>query len=248
MQRKDTSSSLTQAAYERLRNDVLVCRLRPGERLKINELSAVLSVSPGAIREALSRLTSEGLIVASPQRGFFVAPISIEELRDLTMVRTQIEESCLRSAIAHGDLAWEAGLVAALHLLNQTPERVVGEPKRLNEAWVEAHAAFHAALVAGCTSPWLLRLRAQLYAQTERYRRLSVPLARAPRDLRMEHQQLATVVLARDADAAAELMARHLNVTMRIIDDGADLLAGDISAPPESASPRERTIAHDATA
>ena len=211
------TSSLTQHAYERLRADLLACRLRPGARLKIGELCRTLSVSLSAVREALSRLTSEGLVVAEPQRGFRVAPISADELRDLTGVRAQIEGMCLERAIAVGDVGWEAQLVAAFHRLSRTPEREPGDLARMNEAWSAAHAAYHEALVGACDSPWLLRLRAMLYAQSERYRRLSVPLAHVARDLNREHQALMDAALARDAGRARALMAEHLELTTRAL-------------------------------
>lgn len=243
MLRTVPGQNLTVAAYERLRADVLACRLRPGQRLKVNELCASFSVSLGAIREALSRLTAEGLIVATPQRGFSVAPISSEDLRDLTSVRVEIEQSCLRRAIAAGDITWESKIVAALHRLSRTPERVSGDEARLNEAWVEAHAAFHEALVAACDSPWSLRLRAQLYAQAERYRRLSVPLARIARDLKTEHRALADAVLARDTSRSTALIAEHLSLTMHIIINGADLPDSSVSG--WAASNPGRPIAYD---
>ena len=211
------SSSLTQDAYQRLRADLLACRLQPGTRLRINDLCRTLSVSLSAVREALSRLTSEGLVIAEPQRGFRVAPISAAELRDLTGVRTHIEGLCLERAVAVGDLGWEAALVAAFHLMSRTPEREPGDPQRMDEAWSAAHAAFHEALVAACDSSWLLRLRATLYAQSERYRRLSVPLARTARDLNREHQDIMEAVLARDAGRAGALMAQHLERTTCVL-------------------------------
>ncbi len=211
------TSSLTQNAYERLRADLLACRLQPGARLKIAELCQALSVSLSAVREALSRLTSEGLVVAEPQRGFRVAPISAEELRDLTEVRAQIEGMCLERAIAVGDVGWESHLVAAFHRLSRTPEREPDDPQRMNEAWSAAHAAYHEALVGGCDSPWLLRLRGILYAQTERYRRLSVPLARITRDLNREHQDIMEAALARDPGRARALMTQHLELTTRVL-------------------------------
>lgn len=211
------SSSLTQDAYERLRADLLACRLQPGARLKIGELCQTLSVSLSAVREALSRLTSEGLVVAEPQRGFRVAPISAEELRDLTQVRAQIEGMCLDRAIAVGDVGWESRLVAAFHRLSRTPEREPEDPQRMNEAWSAAHAAYHEALVGACDSPWLLRLRGMLYAQSERYRRLSVPLAEVARDLNREHQEIMEAALARDAGRAKALMTRHLELTTRVL-------------------------------
>lgn len=210
-------SSLTQDAYERLRADLLACRLRPGARLKINELCQALSVSLSAVREALARLTSEELVVAEPQRGFRAAPISAGELRDLTAVRAEIEGLCLERALAVGGVGWEAQLAAAFHRLSRTPEREPDDPDRMGEAWSAAHAAYHEALVAACDSPWLLRLRAILYAQSERYRRLSVPLAAVARNLGREHQDLMEAALSRDAGHARTLMAQHIEQTTRVL-------------------------------
>ncbi len=231
MVRSAASSSLTQDAYERLRADLLACRLRPGARLKISELCQALSVSLSAVREALSRLTAEGLVVAEPQRGFRVAPISAEELRDLTEVRAQIEGMCLERAIAVGDVGWESQLVAAFHRLSRTPERESADPQRMNEAWSAAHAAYHEALVGACDSPWLLRLRALLYAQSERYRRLSVPLAKIARDLNREHQDIMEAALARDAERARALMSQHVELTTRVLLEQSWLA----DAPPDAA-------------
>ncbi|HWU00815.1 MAG TPA: FCD domain-containing protein [Terriglobales bacterium] len=209
--------NLTQGAYEGLRADLLSCRILPGSRLKIQDLCSRFEVSLGAIREALSRLTSEGLVVAEPQRGFRAAPISMAELKDLTMVRIEVESLCLRRAIAVGTVDWEAHLVAAFHRLSRMPERVASDPMRADDEWAEAHAAFHAALVAGGDSPWLLRLHAQLYAQSERYRRLSIPLGTTERNVGQEHQDILDAALNRDADLAVSLLTSHLGATSQIL-------------------------------
>jgi DNA-binding GntR family transcriptional regulator len=210
-------SSLTQFVHDRLRTDVLACRLKPGERLVINQLCQELNVSLGAVREALSRLTSEGLVIAEPQRGFRVAPISADDLKDLTAVRLEIELLCLKDSIAKGDIHWEAGLVAANHLLAHTPARTSGDFRLLSEAYATAHRSFHEALVAGCKSPWLLRIRALLYDQSERYRRLSLPLAERERDVNSEHKGIADAALARDVPRAAALLTAHLERTSQIL-------------------------------
>src|SRR5258708_11810091 len=121
---REPSANLTQAAYEGLRADLLACRILPGKKLKIQELCDRFSVSLGAIREALSRLTSEGLVVAEPQRGFRAAPISAADLRDLTMVRVEVESLCLKRAIEICDVNCESRLVAAFHLLSPSTDRV----------------------------------------------------------------------------------------------------------------------------
>jgi DNA-binding GntR family transcriptional regulator len=210
-------SSLTQHAHDRLRADLLACRLKPGERLVINELCKHLKVSLGAVREALSRLTSEGLVIAEPQRGFRVAPISAADLKDLTAVRLEIELLCLKDSIACGDVRWEANLVAAQHLLARTPEIASADPRLLTESYAAAHRSFHEALVAACKSPWLLRLRALLYDQSERYRRLSVPLAERERDTNSEHKAITDAALAREVPRASKLLAAHLNRTSQIL-------------------------------
>ena len=87
----------------------------------------------------------------------------------------------------------------------------------MSEAWSAAHDAFHEALASGCGSPWLLRLRRTLYDQSERYRRLSVPLGEATRDIAGEHRALMQAALARDATAAAALLARHLALTTQVL-------------------------------
>jgi DNA-binding GntR family transcriptional regulator len=227
----ETSANRTQGAYLSLRADLLACRILPGSRLKTQELCSRFSVSLGAIREALSRLTSEGLVVAEPQRGFRAAPISAADLVDLTMVRAEIDSLCLKRAIASGDVQWEASLVAAAHCLARTPERVPNDPARSNDDWARAHAAFHLALVNGCDSPWLLHLHSLLYAQSERYRRLSVPFAASSRNVNKEHQAIVNATLARDAEVAVRLLVAHLETTTHIllnaVVDGRKLL-GDI--------------------
>ncbi len=211
------SSSRTQDVYERLRAELLNRRSEPGARLKINDLCRAHGVSLSAVREALSRLTSEGLVIAEPQRGFSVAPVSANELIDLTQVRTQIECLCLERAIAVGDVDWEAQVIAAFHYLSRTPERDADDPECMSDARSAAHAAFHDALASGCDSPWLLRLRETLYVQSERYRRLSVSSKGIARDLNREHQEIMEATLARDAKRARRLMTKHLDLTKRIL-------------------------------
>ena len=211
--------ALTQAdqVFDKLRGDLLSCRLAPGSRIRINDVAARLDVSLGAVREALSRLSAEGMVIAQAQKGYSVAPVSEEELLDLTTTRVSIEQLCLRKAVEHGDVEWETAIVATFHRLHRIRERDKLDPTLLNEAWSQAHAAFHTALVSQCRSGWLLRLRGILYAQTERYRRLSVPLRREERDVDAEHRAMMDAAMARNADYLCGLISDHLWRTTRIL-------------------------------
>lgn len=209
--------SRTEDAHARLRADILACRYRPGERLRILDLATHLGVSHTVVREALSRLSADGLVVAEAQRGFTVAPVSREELADLTDVRVTIEREALRRSIERGDIAWESRIVASAHALARTAERAPGDSERLNDAWSVEHHAYHGALVSACESEVLLRLWAGLFEQSERYRRLSVPLADADRDIEGEHERLTHAVLDRDADLAGSLLEQHLRTTSTVL-------------------------------
>jgi len=232
MSKGSTRKSLTSTAYERLRAAVLACELRPGQRLNINELCQSTGFNLSAVREAVSKLTADGLVVADERRGFSVAPISVSELLDLTRVRAEIENLCLRRAMILGDLAWEAGVMASYHIMSNT-KRVLGEGAPANnEAWWKAHANYHRALVSACDSPWLMRLRDQLYAQSERYRIRGTQIRLSDaRDVEREHQEITDAVLARDADRATGLMTSHFELTTHILlqadEAGAQLSSGD---------------------
>jgi DNA-binding GntR family transcriptional regulator len=224
------SSSLTESVYATLRADILSARLEPGQKLKIKDLCDRLSAGSSAVREALSRLGSEGLVVVEPQRGFRVAPLSMDELHDLTRTRGQIEALCIRDAIASGDVEWEIGLMAALHRMLRMPKEVEGDPRRYSQAFTDAHTAFHEALVAACVSPWLLTLRRLLFTQSERYRSLTRPLGETERDLDKEHRLIADAALARDADRCVALMQEHLGLTARILVEAAAHGSGPLSS------------------
>lgn len=211
------ASAVTQSdkVFAVLRAEILGCDALPGSRLRINDIAARLEVSLGAVREALSRLGAEGLVVAESQKGYRVAPLSIPALQDLTEARVEIERVALRRALERGDLEWESALVAAWHRLARLSAGGTADGHALCETWAQAHAAFHAALVAACGSARLLQIREQLYEQSERYRRYSGVVG-VSRDVLAEHRQLFDLAIARDPEAVAAI-ERHLRRTTDII-------------------------------
>ena len=211
--------SQTSLAYGRLREDILSGRLKPGEKLKANDLAAGLEVSPGAVREALSRLVSDQLVVSRDQKGFVVAPLSIEDLEDLTDLRCEIEAIALRRSVARGQDDWEGAILASAHRLRRTLQKSESD-RALTPIWVDRHAAFHNALISACGSRRLINLHTQLYEQSERYRGLSVQVE-SERDIETEHQELVDAALDRDANRLVDLTLSHLRRTTALIVDAA---------------------------
>lgn len=214
--RLTASPSQATFAYETIRRAIVSGVHTPGKKLKILDLVAELSVSPSAVREALSRLVPEQLVVAREQRGFAVAPLSIADLEDLTALRCEIEAIALRQSVELGGIEWEAGLLAAAHRLSATRPLLPIQPLAVNPEWISAHAAFHTALVAACGSRRLLALHAQLYEQSERYRGLSAH-ADSERKVHDEHREIVELALARDADALIAATLEHMRMTTRLI-------------------------------
>lgn len=209
--------SQTARTYEMLRDVIVQAHYAPGEKLRIDQICKELDASSGAVREALSRLTAEGLVVAEPQRGFAVAPISRRDLEELTEVRIEIESRCLAGSIVHGDVAWEGRVLSLQHQLRSL-EPALKTPDSPNaRRWHELHYAFHSELAKACGNSWWLRLREQLYLQSERYRRLSGPFDETGRDIAAEHDAIANAAIARDTETAVRHLADHLRRTTEIL-------------------------------
>jgi len=208
------AATFAEQAFHRLQADILSAKLRPGQKMKIEELRALYGVGATPLREALSKLSSLDLVTAEGQRGFRVAPVSIENLLDITKTRAWIESTALRVAVAAGDRSWEAEILAAAHRLKGCRK---SKAEGLSDEWYRENRAFHDALVAACRSPQMMAFRAQLYDLSDRYRRLSVQNGLAGRDLDAEHQLIVDAALARDADAAAAHTVDHFVKTTRII-------------------------------
>ncbi len=206
-----------ETACDLIRTEILDGRLPPGAKLNIKAIEERLQLSLGAVREALSRLGAEGMVMGESHRGYRVSPVSREELLDLTRARVEMESLCLGQAMQHGDVEWETRIVAAAHRMERLQSLPSEAEARATTAWNEAHGEFHEALVSACPNQWLLRMRHMLYKQSERYRRLSVPLSTDQRDVRGEHRQIMEAALGRDQARAFVALEGHLFATAQII-------------------------------
>lgn len=209
-------TTLVEAAYQRLRNDIVEGILAPGEKLRVEHLKDRYGVGAGTLREALLRLVSDALVLVQGQRGFRVAPMSLADFEDITRTRVLLETEALRQSILAGGEEWEANLVSVFHLLSRAEERLTQDHGAVEE-WELRNRIFHESLIQACPSRWLHHFQAIIYRQSERYRRLSVFRRPIPRDVHAEHQALFEAALRRDADAAAALLREHILRTLEAV-------------------------------
>jgi DNA-binding GntR family transcriptional regulator len=189
-----------------------MARFAPGERLKASDLCARYGASVSVVREALSALATERFVRMQPRYGYTVAPLTEEDLRDLTEARLVIEGAALREAVRAGGVEWGAEVVAAHHRLafigmgHSADEEV--------ERWHQAHEVFHAALLSACPSRRLRESAQILRGEAELYRRWVVPLGmRREGDVPAEHQALVDAALAGEAEEAQRLICAHMRRT-----------------------------------
>ncbi|MFB7087877.1 GntR family transcriptional regulator [Streptomyces sp. NPDC056296] len=213
--------------YAQIREEIFQGALGPGRRLRTVELAQRFSVSQSVIREALTRLSEQGLVVAAPQQGFSVVTVSLDDLDELTEARIEIETMVLRRAMSRGGIQWEAAVVAAHHHLAGTPPLL--PDGTMNGEWFTVHERFHQTLLEACDNGRLLSAALTLRDAATLYRRWSWPIGHdVDRDVAGEHQRLVDAVLAKDGEAAARILAQHIDRTsqaLRVV-----LAGGDVSA------------------
>lgn len=215
------AKTLGEEVYARLRRDLLAGRLPPAQKLPFRQLSAQYGVGISPLRDALSRLASERLVLFEGQRGFAVAPLSLEELHDLCDLRVDLSCKALRRAIQHGGEDWEAEILVAMHRLERSPLPRSATDQEAIDEWERRHDRFHTSLIAACGSPWLLRFCGLLSDQFQRYRRFIV-LEMSGSDhllgeVRKQHRMIADETIARHTENAVGLLARHFESSVQLV-------------------------------
>jgi DNA-binding GntR family transcriptional regulator len=194
--------------YRRIRSDIIFGRLQPDRKLRLEALKDYYGVSVSTLREILSRLSSEGFVVAEARRGFEVAPVSATDLRELAELRILLENHAIEKSFADGDTEWEGRVVSAHHKLAVVEQRM-GSSKRENALWKRYDEEFHQALISNCGSKALMEAHRLAFDRYFRY-----PMIWADRrgiEPIKQHRQLMESALDRDSKKAKAILIAHVN-------------------------------------
>lgn len=186
-----------------LREHISRGSMAPGAQLVEMEIASALGVSRGPIREAIQRLTQEGLLVSIRNRGVFVAEFGQDDIRDIYEARTAVEKAAAGILVA-GDHA-----LAGEELLLKVDDMEAARMKNNSEAMSAADVAFHERLVEMAASPRLSRMHGTLLTETRmclnrlegRYLDESVRVA--------EHRHIAEALSTGDANELMKLLDAH---------------------------------------
>lgn len=242
--------TLAHKAYDCLRRDIIKGTLVPGQPLRLDPLKQRYGMGFSPLREALTRLEGERLVVAEALKGFSVAPLSLAEMWDIIETRIVVESEALSRSIRVATDSWECDIVGQLHTLTLQARRLSADAPATAadlDTLEKRHQAFHRALIAGCGSSWLLDFAEKLYISAERYRYLTLLSAAggADRDVSGEHAALAEAAIGRDESRALELLERHYRNTGEEVEARLLTLASGIcvSEDDRRAAERRRDLA-----
>lgn len=213
----DEAAGATRATwlYRTIKDDILRGALAPREWLRIDLLRERYDTGASPLREALNRLSAEGLVVQHDQRGFMVADIDDKDVAEIIFTRCSLNEIMLPAALANGDQAWEERVVLAHYHLSKIPPFTTDG--RVNDEYLERHREFHISILAPCGSRWLLELSEKLFDWTQRYQNLALRGdIVGSRDIASEHNELVKAVLARDVSRSIRLLNEHVQLTGRL--------------------------------
>ena len=210
-------STRASSVYDRLRNDILTGKLKPGHKLRLKDLIERYDTGNSPLREALNRLSANGMVVREENRGFRVPSASVDELMEITRTRCWLEEIALRESIKNGDSDWEERIVLAFHWLARAARSTDEASKSTSPEWEEHHREFHLALISACNSRILIDFCSELHQRSFRYRNLAEVVEYRDRHELEEHEELQQAVLNRDAEKAVDLLRKHYTVTSDIL-------------------------------
>jgi DNA-binding GntR family transcriptional regulator len=206
--------TLNEQAYHQLRQHIIEGRYPPRAKLRVEHLKDVYGVGAGTLREALTRLVSDALVVAEGQRGFRVTPMSIADLEDVTRMRILIEVDALRESIRHGDVVWEQRVRSSFEELSAWEQPILMEKRHV---WEGHNRRFHEALISAAATPWTYLMLGVLSRHSERYRRVCIGLDESPRTVHAEHRCLFEAAMRRADARAALALEDHIRATLATV-------------------------------
>ena len=192
-----------QHALEALRSAIVAGELRPGQRIRQDEVAESLGVSVAPVREALATLEQEGQVAYRPRRGYFVTELRIEDLEEIYELRQVLEERAARAALPGLDDDALQRIVAAAQ------DCVVAAENGNIAAELSANRRFHFALLDSDAQVHTMRVIRLLWDSTEAYRALYYSSAEERRRASDAHDRIIDAVRAKDADRLVRELDEH---------------------------------------
>jgi GntR family carbon starvation induced transcriptional regulator len=214
----EDAHSLGELMLLRLRADILSTDLAPGAKLALHHLAKQYDIGITPLRDALGQLAGDGLVIMESQKGFRVAPISVEDLRDVCDIRLKVELMALDLAFDRAGADWDRRMKQAHTAFIHLKARV-GEDAPITAQWEGAHRELHMTLLSACASPTLMRICCQIHDRIHRYRRIALPTKSYMGGISDDHLEISKAAYRRDREGCKALLERHIVESNQLIEE-----------------------------
>jgi DNA-binding GntR family transcriptional regulator len=207
----------TDRAYEGILDLVLHHELRPGERTSVNLLADRLQIGRTPVKEAITRLQTEGLLSVFGRSGTMVNVVNSKQAEQLFALRQVLEDFAADQAVENVTSEQIKRLEELTRVMRK--QSLDGDHFRSTVSFVSANVEFHALIVAAAGNPFLLRLYSQIQMQTQivtyLIHRGYDPNAAERRQA--EHESIVKALIARDRKALKASLRSHAQTTSKTI-------------------------------
>ncbi|MEV4596835.1 GntR family transcriptional regulator [Amycolatopsis sp. NPDC049253] len=205
-------ASLVRTAYRAIREAVLDRQLLPGERVTVRPLTERLGISPTPVKAALAILEREGFLVARQHSGYFVAELTVADMRDIYELRSAVD------TLAARDIA----RTQPVELLARLADLVEGQHAALAAGDVPRYAEldreFHALIWQGSANRRLLAIADLLGAQLQLGQNVTITVPGRPEASLDEHGEILDALRSGDTAAAEQATRRHVAQVIRALE------------------------------
>lgn len=201
-ERERDSASAELAAYDYLLGRIRRGDLKPGARLRPEEIANEIGMSRMPVREAFRRLDAEGLLTIRPNRGAVVADFTADQILELFEMRSVLEGLAIRQAVSNVNGTNIEDLRDLLFRMDRGRHDC--------DQWLKRHWDFHEYLCKLSNRPRLVREIEKLHVMLEPQMRFYFVNVKKPTGVVQQHQNLIDVLVAGDADRAESVMREHV--------------------------------------
>jgi DNA-binding GntR family transcriptional regulator len=207
---------VTETIVERLRFQIIVGELEPGQKLNENHLAASMGVSRPPIREAFRVLENDNLVFSIPRRGTYVSHASIQDLHEVYQVREMIECYAIKLLKAK-NLRDLPGLASALSSASAPLPLTNTSSNGKNVNYYNPFPEFHQKLVEATANDRLLKCYNSISFQLARYQFMCFDPRKAERTQK-EHMRIYGLIRRGDYDKAQETLSSHIVAYVRFLE------------------------------
>jgi DNA-binding GntR family transcriptional regulator len=192
-------TTLADQAYELIRSDIVLCRWAPGEDISEAKVVRRYGIGKASVRHALNRLFQDRLIRPSGKKGRIVAPLSFADIRDVFLLRCELEPFAARLAAGRieGDLLFEMDEICRA---GYAPGDIASVSR-----FLDANRRFHLGIASAAGSPRLLKVLEELHNEATRILYLGFRLKNRSEEWAHGHEALLDALMRPDPDEAARI-------------------------------------------